>query len=77
MTEKRPFVNTMTDGRSYSPHDVLTPTEVREALQIASDAKWDVVSARIPWSDALGARTLRIQWAILLEWLAERSRRVA
>ena len=62
---------------SYSPHDVLGPDEVRDALQIASDDKWEDVRARIPWSDALGARTLRIQWARLLEWLAAHERRVA
>jgi hypothetical protein len=65
------------ERRSYSPHDVLEPDEVREALAIKSDDKWEDVRARIPWSDALGARTLRIQWARLLEWLASHERRVA
>lgn len=62
---------------SYSPHDVLTPDEVREALAIVSDTKWDDVRARVPWSDALGPRTLRIQWSVLLSWLADGTRKVA
>lgn len=62
---------------SYSPHDVLVPDEVRQALAIESDDKWEDVRARIPWSDALGARTLRIQWSVLLEWLASHTRKVA
>ena len=62
---------------SYQPHDVLTPLQVREALDIQSAKKWADVRARIPWSDALGRRTLRIQWSRLLEWLADSSRRVA
>jgi hypothetical protein len=61
----------------YSPFDVLTPEEVRVALVIESDAKWEDVRARIPWSDQLGARTLRIQWSRLLEWLKDSERRVA
>ena len=68
----------MTDTRpSYSPHDVLTPDEVREALGPFSDTKWCDVRARIPWSDALGPRTRRIQWSLLLEWMANSTRRVA
>lgn len=62
---------------SYGPHDVLLPDEVRAALAIESDDKWDDVRARIPWSEALGARTLRIQWGRLLEWLGEHERKVA
>ena len=46
--------------RSFDLNAVLTPDEVREALAIVGDHKWDDVRARIPWSDALGARTLRI-----------------
>ena len=64
-------------SHGYSPHDVLTPAEVREALQIESDDKWDDVSARIPWSSQLGKRTLRIQWSRLLSWLAEGELKVA
>lgn len=66
-----------TERPRYSPYDVLEPDEVRVALKIKSDDKWEDVRARIPWSDALGARTLRIQWARLLEWLAEHEREVA
>jgi hypothetical protein len=62
---------------TYGPHDVLVPEEVRAALAIESDDKWEDVRARIPWSDALGARTLRIQWAVLLDWLASHTRKVA
>lgn len=62
---------------SYQPFDVLSPDEVRAALGIDGDHKWDDVRARIPWSNALGARTLRIQWGRLLEWLAESERQVA
>ena len=62
---------------SYQPHDILTPAEVREALAIIGDRKWDDVRARIPWSDALGSRTLRIQWSLLLAWLADGTRKVA
>lgn len=62
---------------SYSRDDVLLPDEVRVALVIESDDKWEDVRARIPWSDALGARTLRIQWGVLLDWLGEHTRRVA
>ena len=66
------------EGRvSYSPHDVLAPDEVRAALAIESDDKWDDVRARIPWSTALGARTLRITWGRLLAWLGEHERQVA
>lgn len=63
--------------QSYQLHDLLTPEQVRDALSIESDHKWRDVSARIPWSDQLGARTLRIQWANLLAWLNESHRRVA
>jgi hypothetical protein len=62
---------------SYGPHDVLTPDDVRAALGPFSDDKWEDIRARIPWSDALGARTLRIQWAVLLDWLASHTRKVA
>ena len=68
MSEPRP---------SYQPYDILTPAEVREALAIVGDSKWEDVRSRIPWSDALGARTLRIQWSILLSWLADGTRKVA
>lgn len=62
---------------SYQPFDVLTPVEVRIALAIDGEDKWEDVKARIPWSDQLGARTLRIQWSRLLTWLAESERKVA
>lgn len=71
------FHLTETFRPSYQPHDVLTPDEVRQALAIASDDKWEDVRARMPWSDALGPRTLRIQWGRLLEWLADHERKVA
>ena len=62
---------------SFQPHDVLNPTQVRDALDIQSAKKWADVKARIPWSDALGRRTLRIQWSTLLTWLGENTRKVA
>lgn len=61
----------------YLDTDVLTPELVRAALRIESDRKWEDVRARIPWSDQLGARTLRIRWGRLLAWLAESERDVA
>jgi hypothetical protein len=68
----------MTDIRvSYSRDDVLSPDQVREALGPFSDSKWKDVSARLPWSDALGARTLRIRWGALLDWLEGSVRLVA
>lgn len=60
----------------YSQYDVLSPEEVRAALGPISDTKWDDVKARIPWSDAVGPRMLRIQWGRLLEWLGEWERAV-
>lgn len=62
---------------SFQPHDVVSPEEVRAALNIESDHKWDDVRSRIPWSTQLGQRTLRIEWGRLLTWLAEGERRVA
>ena len=69
--------STIVPRPKFSPYDVLAPSEVREALGIVSDSKWDDVRRRIPWSDRLGSRTLRIQWSALLTWLAEGTRRVA
>lgn len=67
----------MTDYRpSYQRDDLLAPEDVRVALQIDGDSKWDDVRARIPWSDRLGARTLRIRWGRLLDWLEESERAV-
>lgn len=65
------------DKPHFQPFDVLTPDEVRVALEISGADKWEDVKARIPWSDQLGARTLRIQWSDLLEWLRESRRKVA
>ena len=62
---------------TYHRDDVLSPDEVRAALGIISDHKWEDVKARIPWSDFLGARTLRIQWGRLLDVLADHERKVA
>lgn len=66
-----------TPPRSFALHDVLGPDDVRAVLQITSDHKWEDVRARIPWSDQLGSRTLRIEYARLLSWLAASERRVA
>jgi hypothetical protein len=66
-----------TPRQSYAPSDVLDPAEVRAALAIKSDSKWDDVKARIPWSDQLGRRTLRISWGRLLTWLESSEKRVA
>lgn len=62
---------------SYGPHDVLDPKQVRVALGPFSDTKWKDVKARIPWSTALGARTRRIAWGRLLEWIAQHEQQVA
>lgn len=69
----------MSDTRkpTFGPYDVLTPDDVREALAVVSDVKWRDIKSRIPWSDQLGARTLRIQWSRLLEWLSQSERKVA
>lgn len=61
----------------YTREDVLSPEEVRAALAIDKDRKWEDVKARIPWSLALGERTRRIAWGRLLDWLAEHERAVA
>lgn len=61
----------------YTKDDVLSPEEVRAALGIVGDHKWEDVRARIPWSDALGARTLRISWGRLLAWLEAHEKAVA
>jgi hypothetical protein len=62
---------------TYAPTDVLSPEDVRAALGPLTDDKWKDVKARIPWSEALGQRTLRISWGRLLSWLGEHERRVA
>jgi hypothetical protein len=62
---------------TYAPTDVLSPEDVRAALGPLTDDKWKDVKARIPWSEALGQRTLRIQWSRLLSWLGEHERKVA
>lgn len=67
----------MLDVSEYGLLDVLSPDDVRAALGPFSDDKWEDIRARIPWSDALGARTLRIQWNRLLLWLAEHERKTA
>lgn len=61
----------------YTREDVLVPDEVRAALAITSDDKWEDVKARIPWSTAFGARTLRISWGRLLSWMEEHERKTA
>lgn len=71
----------MTDAPGFRPSyhrdDVLDPEQVRDALGPFSDSKWEDVKARIPWSDFLGARTLRISWGRLLDELEKHERRVA
>jgi hypothetical protein len=62
---------------SYQRDDVLDPDAVRAAIGPFSDTKWEDVKARIPWSDQLGPRSLRIRWGRLLDWLEQSERRVA
>lgn len=67
----------MTTRISYHRDDLLSDEEVREALGPLSDHKWEDVRARIPWSEAVGSRHLRIRWGRLLEWLETKEREVA
>lgn len=62
---------------TYTRDDVLTPDELRAALPLMSDRKWDDVKARIPWSDQIGARKPCIRWGRFLEWLEQSERRIA
>ncbi len=65
------------DRPSFTQDDVLTPDDVRAALPVMSDRKWDDVKARIPWSDQVGPRKPCIRWGRFLNWLEEAERRTA
>lgn len=51
---------------SYQRDDVLTPEQVREALQL-SESSWERKRHLFPWSRVLGDRLPRITWGKVLD----------
>lgn len=58
----------------YGLNDVLSDEDVREAFGPFSNHKWEDVRARVPWSEAFGARHLRIKYGRLIDWMQKHER---
>lgn len=53
---------------SYSRDDVVTPEQVRAALNIG-ETKWKSERHRFPWSYLMGKKSARIRWGLVLDTL--------
>ena len=53
---------------SYNRDDVVTPEQVRAALDIG-ETPWKDKRHIFPWSYALGPKSARIRWGLVLDTL--------